>query len=64
MVGQRHAGNGMNEQGTTLRRRGILAAAGAVVAGIVAKQAAEPVLAATLTLDADKGTGTRRRKYG
>src|SRR5437879_3028043 len=32
---------------TALKRRGILAAAGAAVAGIIAKQAAQPVAAAT-----------------
>ena len=34
-------------EGTAMKRRGILAAAGAVVAGIVAKQAGQPVSAAT-----------------
>ena len=40
--GHRH---GEETTGKTLKRRGILAAAGAVVAGIVAKQASQPVAA-------------------
>lgn len=39
------------ENGAALKRRGILAAAGAVVAGIALKQSAAPVLAASLTLE-------------
>ncbi|MHB8647311.1 MAG: hypothetical protein ACYDAR_16105, partial [Thermomicrobiales bacterium] len=50
--------------GKALKRRGILAAAGAVVAGVVAKQTAEPVLAATLTLDADNPTGSNTNIHG
>jgi len=49
MAEQRHTDDSIHEQGGAgrmLKRRGILAAAGAVVAGIVAKQASEPVAAA------------------
>ena len=46
-MAERHAGK-------ALKRRGILAAAGAVVAGIVAKQAAQPV-AAAYNLQGDAG---------
>lgn len=48
MAEQRRADDGTHEQGGVkkrLKRRGILAAAGAVVAGIVAKHAAEPATA-------------------
>ena len=38
--------HGKETTGKSLKRRGILAAAGAVVAGIVAKQTSEPVAAA------------------
>jgi hypothetical protein len=41
--------------GTTMKRRGILAAAGVVVAGIVAKQASVPVAAAHYNLQGDTG---------
>src|SRR3954468_5356742 len=44
------------EQSTTLKRRGILAAAGAVVAGIVAKQASGPGAAGAPVLYADTAT--------
>src|SRR5438067_13842709 len=48
MAEQRHADDGSHAQGSTaVKRRGILAAAGAVVAGIAMKQLAEPVGAAT-----------------
>jgi hypothetical protein len=43
----------IQRSGTGMKRRGILAAAGAVVAGIVAKQTAQPVLAAGVVLGAD-----------
>ena len=50
------------EKRTALKRRGILAAAGAVVAGIVAKQAAEPVSAAfNLQADADNESPDKSR---
>src|SRR3954452_2408541 len=39
--------------GKAIKRRGILAAAGAAVAGIVAKQTAQPVLAASVVLGSD-----------
>src|SRR5690348_3627411 len=45
-MGSERVDEGINEQaGKVLKRRGILAAAGAVVAGIVAKQVSEPVAA-------------------
>jgi hypothetical protein len=45
--------------GTAIKRRGILAAAGAIVAGIVAKGTSQPVRAATDTnFVAHNGTGT------
>jgi hypothetical protein len=39
------AGVSIQQTGTTMKRRGILAAAGAIVAGIVAKQMSQPVAA-------------------
>ena len=48
MAGQRHADEHTHDQGTTgtaMKRRGILAAAAAMVAGIVAKQTGQPVAA-------------------
>ena len=48
MTEQRHANEGAQVRGstgTTMKRRGILAAAGAVVAGIAAKQISQPVAA-------------------
>jgi hypothetical protein len=49
----------MTDQGMTVRRRGILAAAGAVVAGLVTRQASVPVAAAIVSLqykNVDDGT--------
>lgn len=45
----------IEQVGKHIRRRGILAAAGAVVAGIVAKQASVPVAAANYNLQGDTG---------
>jgi hypothetical protein len=51
MAGQRHANDGIHAQARTARtRRGILAAAAAVVAGLAAKQVAEPVAATDSSL--------------
>ena len=47
--------HGQETPGRVLKRRGILAAAGAVVAGIVAKQASVPVAAAHYNLQGDTG---------
>jgi hypothetical protein len=58
-MSERHADDAIRQQGTTMKRRGILAAAGAIVAGIAAKQTAQPVVAAfSLQGDFDNtGTG-------
>jgi len=66
MAGQQQAGDRIDEQGTgkALKRRGILAAAGAVVAGIVAKQAVQPVLAANLVLDANQAATGNTNIHG
>src|SRR5689334_16927144 len=52
------------QAGTAMKRRGILAAAGAAVAGIVAMQAAQPVAAATLTLDGDNPASANTNIHG
>jgi hypothetical protein len=52
-MAERHAGDGIRQIGVTMNRRGILAAAEAVVAGIAAKQAAQPVLALSPPLEGD-----------
>lgn len=60
MVGE-HADVRLDRQGgrgTTLKRRGILAAAGAIVAGIAAKRAASPAAALTDTVFVATGTAT------
>jgi hypothetical protein len=49
-MAERRADEGMRQGGKGIKRRGILAAAGAAVAGIVAKQTAQPVLAADVVL--------------
>src|SRR3954471_8871994 len=52
------AGERAGATGAAIKRRGILAAAGAVVAGIAMKQAAQPVAAAAVTADNFIANGT------
>jgi hypothetical protein len=49
------ADESMQRASKGMKRRGILAAAGAVVAGILAKQMSQPVAAATYNLQGDTG---------
>jgi hypothetical protein len=58
VMGQQHADeltHGQETPGTAIKRRGILTATAAVVAGIVAKQMSEPVAAAHYALQGDTG---------
>jgi hypothetical protein len=57
-MGAQHSDERREQAGTTVKRRGILAAAGAVVAGLVAMQTSEPVAAAVSTADAFVANGT------
>jgi uncharacterized protein involved in exopolysaccharide biosynthesis len=57
--------DGRETTGRTLKRRGLMAAAAALVVGIAAKQTSEPVWAATDTVfTASGGTGTAFQTSG
>jgi hypothetical protein len=57
-MAERHADGAIQRTGTTMKRRGLLAGAAALVAGIAAKQTSQPVAAITDTNFVATGAAT------